>query len=459
MLSTTTLRSTFLADSARGEDLPRTWIGARLCGTGESCGLWDDLVGLPARDLRTHLLIIGATGSGKTIGIEHLIAQDIQTGHSFVVIDMRGDLAKNVLALCNGHVYADLIKVVDLRAGHPSHGFNPFFGAGEPHFRALGFIDAIENESESWGVQLQESMRNAALLLAGAGQPVTKLEAIFHDRSFRHSCLGTCTNEEVCAFWHRFDELSSEKQSAMASPVLNKVSLLWCTAKVASVLAHPDPINLGQHLNSPGSVTIVSLAMDELHGAARIMAGLFLRCFCREIFARVDIPESKRIPVRLYADEFSNFSGDDFESILAEGRRFKLSLVLAFQTIAQLSPKMRSMVLNNVGAKLVFRCGRDDSAHMSRDLTGDPRAFDFTTQKTGTCVLWRRGEEPFEVEISEPLIPNPEQLLEEVARFTREVVQEPVVQPHRESTTTELAIRMPASASTEGQVGTLEAWL
>lgn len=403
--------------------LPSHWIGARKGAPDTPEWPWDQLISLPPDQMKTHALVIGATGSGKTNLLHHLIAQDILEDHSFVVVDMRGDLVEAALSLCSTHVKPERLKVIDLRANHPSNGFNPLFGAGEPYFRALNVLDVIENESESWGVQLGETLRNALMILTEAGEPLTRLESLFYDRAFLMLCMQQCSAEQVTSFWQRFDSLSADKQAALASPVLNKVSLLFASKKLQSILSDEHPIDLAHHLNRPGSVTLVSLAVDELHGVARMMAQMVLSSICREVFARVSLPERRRCPLRIYVDEFENFNDHEFESLLAEGRRFRASLVLAHQTLAQLSSKMRSMMLNNVGVKIGFRCGREDSLTLSKDFSGDAHRLDFTVRPVGEALLWRRGEEPLAVEINEPLVHDLESEHESILRFTKAVVR------------------------------------
>jgi Type IV secretion-system coupling protein DNA-binding domain/TraM recognition site of TraD and TraG len=362
-----------------------------------------DLVSLSTRELKTHALVIGATGSGKTNLLHHLISQDIDRGHSIAVLDMRGDLIDSVLALCDERVDPESALLLDLRDKAGRVGFNPLYGSGEPYFRALNVLDVISQEAESWGVQLAETLRNALLLLAESAQPLTKLEAIFYDPEFRYQCIEHCEDDMVIAFWKRFHALSTEKQQTFAMPVLNKVSLLLATPSLRKVLGHKEPVELGPHLNSPFSVTLVSLAVDELHGAGRMVGRLMLSSICREIFARVSIPENQRVPVRLYVDEFEHFGGKEFEQILAEGRRFGLSLVLAHQTLSQLSSSMRSMILNNVGVKVAFRCGRDDAKILCHDITGTKDEFDVAELPVGSALLWTRGQGACEVEVNEPI--------------------------------------------------------
>lgn len=385
---------------------PYHWIGVKKKRKGIRWNLSDAMVSLTPQELRTHALTIGATGCGKTTYLHHLIAQDILLGHSFAILDLRGDLVSAALELCAGRVEPERIALFDLRERERPLGFNPIAGSGEPYFRALGVLDVVASESESWGVQLAETLRSAVLLLTEAGESLPCLDALFFDSEYRCRILERITDESVKGFWLRYGELSKEKQSALALPVLNKVSLLFATKALRRTLSNPKPLDLGRHLNTPGSIILVSLAADELHGAGRMMGNLMLASICREVFARVGIPEKDRNPVRLYVDEFEHFTAKAFEHILAEGRRFGLTLVIAHQTLAQLSPRVRSMILNNVGVKAVFRTGREDGGTLSRDLTGDPKALNLPALPVGEAMLWRRGQDLLRIEVNAPLIPN-----------------------------------------------------
>lgn len=367
----------------------------------------DSLVSIPIERLRTHALVLGDTGSGKTTLLHHLMVQDLSSEHSFVVLDLRGDLVSAAIELCAlSRVNPSLVKLLDLREKQKPFGFNPLFGAGEPYFRALNVLDAVADEASSWGVQLSETLRNALLLLAECGEPITYLERLFYDQSFRRSLLAKTSSQTLGAFWIRYGSESPERQKGLAMPVLNKVSLLFATAALRRILHHPTPIDLGALLNKRGSVLLVSLAVDEVHGAARMMGSLVLSSLCREIFSRAAEGERSRNPLRLYVDEFEHFAGSQFETILAEGRRFGLSLVASHQSLSQLTPKLRSMILANVGTKLLLRCGREDAVALSKDITGTTTDLDLTTLSTGEVVVWTRGEAPFVMEANEPLLKN-----------------------------------------------------
>ena len=162
--------------------VPRHWIGAwkgwqNLCTT-----LGDALVELTPADLSTHALVIGPTGIGKTILLIHLMAGYLLRGHSFIVLDARGDLAMSVVELAaRAGIDPSLVRFFNLREKLQPLGFNPLAGAGEAYYRALGLVDAVAAQSESWGVQLAETFRYAMLILAESGSNLTQLEALFYD--------------------------------------------------------------------------------------------------------------------------------------------------------------------------------------------------------------------------------------------------------------------------------------
>ena len=380
------------------------WIGARKDWKIRQAAKQPFLVSITPDELKTHALLLGSTGSGKTTALVHLIAQCIGTGRSLIVFDFRGALANSTFQLASLRVPAEKIALLDLREKLPLVGFNPLAGAGDPYFRALSVIDAVAEESESWGVQLSETMRYALLLLAAKGQPITNLERVLYDTDYREGLLKDFNDEQLTSFWERYGSLSKDRQGTLACPVMNKVSLLFATDGLRKLFSHPRPIDLAKHLNTPGSVLIISLAADELSGAGRMVGNIILNAIRREIFARIAIPEPKRNPVQLFVDEFEHFDSSVFEDFLAEARQYRLALIVAHQTLTQTNPKFRSLVLNGVGVKMFFRTGREDGVLLSKDLTGDAKAIDFNNVPVGEAYLWKKekGFEP--VLVNAPLL-------------------------------------------------------
>lgn len=442
-------------DTQKPLSLPNRWIGVQAGWQLFSKNPLSHMVSVSGGDMDTHTLVIGSSGMGKTNLFHHLIRQDLERGQSVCILNMRGDLISTCVELANGIVKPADAKIIDPRERARPFGFCPLQGSGEPYFRALGVLDAIEAVSESWGVQLAETSRFALMALAETGRRLTDIEALLTDASFRAWVRSQIKTESVASFWSRFDSLSFDKQASLTTPVLNKFSALFAPKVLAQIFGHSSPIDLEKQIDTRGSLTLVSLAVDELHSSGKMFGAIFLASLCREVFAKVGVGERHRNKLRLYVDEFEHFSGTDFETIFAEGRRFGFSIVVAFQTLAQLTPRMRSMILNNVGTKFVFRCGREDAATLAKDIFGDPRAYDLTELPVGYCVLWRRDIGIDEVEVNEPLIRNVGQLsasakdyLNDIYSFARGVIEArpslpcatpatvPHTEPHREPSRT-----------------------
>jgi len=354
-------------------------------------------------ELGRHGLILGATGSGKTVAITHLIAGAALRGDSVVIFDFRGDQVNDALTLLAGRVAPSLVKVIDLRDSSPHMGFDPLGGAGLPHKRALNVAASVKASSDSFGIQLEETLRYFLTALAEAGEPLTQLEPAFYDDTYRSWLIERIESENVRAFVSRFHEMRDDRKATLAMPVMNKLSGVFATRKLRAILSDRNPINLKEHLDQDGSVLLVSLAVDETSDVGRLFGALFLGCLTQIMFSRVGEAEHRRNPVLLLLDEFSHFAGEDIGSIIAEGRRFGFSVICAHQTLSQVNPNLRSLILGNVGLKMAFRLGRDDAQTMSAVLTGDRKAIDFTRLPVGTCIV-KRGNEPLVgIEINTPI--------------------------------------------------------
>lgn len=366
------------------------------CETGER-------LDFTASDFARHCYILGSTGCGKTSLILRLIDQDIQAEHSLVVVDLRGDLVAGVLGLCEKRdIDPARVTLLDLREKGRMFGFNPLSGAGEPFIRALHVLDVLASESPSWGVQLEETLRSVLLLMASSGVPLPRLHDVFFDPTFRDQCLKSVSDDDLTDFWARFNEFSKEKQHAWALPVLNKVTSLLAVPNLRRILGDCEPINLEEVLGKPGQIVLISLAVDELQRSARMFGSLVVSAIAREMLARVDVPERNRNPVRLYVDEFENMASESFEGLIAEGRRFKLSLVLSHQTLAQLPSKLRSVVRNNVGLQILFQVGFEDAQVVTRELGGERTLDDVRQLGVGQAFVQTRDGESALVQFDAP---------------------------------------------------------
>jgi len=83
---------------------------------------------------------------------------------------------------------------------------------------------------------------------------------------------------------------------------------------------------------------------------------------------RADIPEADRRDFFLYVDEFQNFTTGSFASVLSEARKFRLSLIVAHQYLAQVNEETADAVWGNVGSIVAFQVGSADAEMIAQQL-------------------------------------------------------------------------------------------
>ena len=324
---------------------------------------------LNRKDRLKHLYVLGSTGSGKTNLIAQLIEEDIARRTTVAILDLRGDLFDRVLSGLPESFELERLHMIDLRRPSSSEGINPFQCGSDPFSSALQMHGILKSAADSWGVQLDETLRCCLIALSFARRSLADLPLLLTNSSFRSAIVGKTPDPNTQAFFERFDSLSGDRQGAWILPVLNKVSPFLSHPTVRSVLSERRPIDLRLALDTPGSVVLCALAADRLHGLAGTFGCLMVNAIETAVSQRVDQAEHTRNPVHLYLDEFENFQSTAFESIIAEGRRFRLGLTLSHQNLHQLDSRLRHVVTNNAATRIYFRTGHLDAVELGRELS------------------------------------------------------------------------------------------
>ncbi|BDI31465.1 hypothetical protein CCAX7_35160 [Capsulimonas corticalis] len=358
-------------------------------------------VTLSPEQRRRHVYVLGATGTGKSNLLLRLIESDIAAGRSFCVVDLRGDLVDRILprlsAAGDAEHWRERLLLIDLRHEEDVVGFNPLVGPGDAYGRAFHVLEVLRQQSDSWGVQLEETLRNCLIALAETGGTLLEIEMMLCNASFRAATLAKVQDRYVQSFFQRFDQLSAEQRLGWSMPVLNKVTPLLAIPRLRRFFGGAHTVSLQKTLDRrSGQVILVSLAVDRLHQAAYLVGGLLVSAIQNAIMARVDLAEGDRIPVNLYVDEFETMASEQFETFIAEGRRFGLGLCLSHQNLSQMPTRLREVLLNNAHTQIYFQTGAGDAAQLAREVSLDLRRDALqrllTQQRTGEALIVQRGD-------------------------------------------------------------------
>jgi hypothetical protein len=338
--------------------------------------------GIRAEDRRAHIYIVGKTGAGKSSLLEMMIRQDILSDAGLALFDPHGDLAERIVSWIPTWRKSDLLYL-NVPDPEQPFGFNPL--ANVPLLRrsvtANGIVEALKKIfTDSWGPRLEFILRSALLLLLD--QPsatIADVLRLFHEPEFRLAAAGNATNEHVKKFWTTDFERYGRLKVEAVSPIENKLGAFLIDPFVSRILTVKDSTFDPREVMDAGRLLVVNLAKGKIGEAPSMLFGsLLVSALALAGLARADTAAPFRRDFVIYMDEFQTFTTLALAAMLAELRKYGLSIVAANQFLEQVSPEVRSALLGNIGTLIVFRVGATDALKLAKELGPNIDADDLT---------------------------------------------------------------------------------
>jgi hypothetical protein len=338
------------------------------------------LVRILLDDKRRHLYIVGQTGTGKTALLQEMARQDIESGDGLCVVDPHGDLAETMLGLIPAERTKDVVYFNPTDIERPV-GLNMLeFDQAHPEQKTfiinemIEIMDKLYDLRQVGGPMFEQYLRNAMLLVMG--DPVLKptimeIPKVLADAAFRKKLLSRCTNPSVVSFWTKEAERAGG-EFALANMVPYITSKL--NPFIANDIVRPIVGQVTTHFRlrdimDNRKILIVNLAKGVLGETNSYLLGMIMvGKIMAAALSRADRPESERTDFTLYIDEFQNVTTKTIASILAEARKYRLSMIMAHQFIAQLKEEIRDAVFGNVGTIIAFRVGPLDAELLEKQF-------------------------------------------------------------------------------------------
>lgn len=332
-----------------------------------------------------HTYVVGLTGRGKSKFLQNCLVQDILAGRGCAVIDPHGDLAKDVLRslISKGYFdqpgnYHQVVYVSPRRRDHiiPFNVLARPDGDTETYEIAQRVIAAFQR---TWAQTLaepprfQQIMRAALAVLIENGETLCNLYQLLTDDDYRLNLLAHITDDKVAVdcnafFENEFEQWGRDRPKMIASTT-NKVSALTDNPSTFYMLGQKE-----NHLNireimDQGKVLFIDLGECD-HETKKLFGTLIVTGFEQAALSRARAPKETRTPYYLYIDEFQDFAchpgaAETFSQMLSQVRKFGLHLVLANQSIAQLSQRLQN-ALSNAQTMVAFRISRSDAEVLAR---------------------------------------------------------------------------------------------
>jgi hypothetical protein len=327
--------------------------------------------GIRRADRRSHMYVIGKTGTGKSTLLKTLMAQDIAAGEGLALFDPHGDLAQEVVSLVPPSRRSDLIYLNVPDRSVEWH-FNPFAGvpADKHALAAAGMVEVFRKLwSAEWGPRLEHLLRNVVFtLLETPRTSLGDIPRLLSDREWRRSIVSQLANKEVRSFWaDEYEKYSPAFRAVVTAPLLNKVGAFLTDPLLHAILTgERSSFDLREVMDS-GKLLVVNLARGKIgEGPASLMGSLLVSSLGLAAFQRADTPQESRRDFYLYLDEFHTFATLSLASMLSELRKYHLNLILAHQYLSQLEPEVRDAVWGNAGTFVAFRVGALDAPTVAR---------------------------------------------------------------------------------------------
>ena len=371
---------------------------------------------IPIADLALHMIVSGKSGTGKSTFLANIFAQLANQGQAVILIDPHGDLANQVLDLIPPR---RINKTIYINPGDMawSVGFNPLDGVHPDRraARASEIVNAFRSIwGHSWGPRLEQILlQTLAALLEMENATLLGIQRMMLNKSYRDAVVRNIKDPLIAQFWTLEFPIYAKKQGSNDDPtasVLNKIGQVLASPAIRNMLGQKTSSFDLRHVMDNNYVVVVDLSKGALGpDHANLFGSLLVSCIGSAAMSRDDIPHEQRKQVALIIDEFPNYMTTSFADLLAEARKYRLSLTLAHQHLAQIPEKVRDAVIGNCGSTVAFRVGATDAEHFSREFDGlEPHNVTDTPNHHAWCRIMQFGEpsEPFLLQTLRPPQPH-----------------------------------------------------
>ncbi len=343
---------------------------------------------LKKEDRFRHMYIIGKSGSGKSVYIANMAVQDIKNGDGVCIVDPHGDLVEDVLA-CVPKERADDVVIFD-----PSDLERPV---------ALNMLESPNEEMKDFvcgemiaifyklfppemiGPMFEHNMRNFMLtLMADPNVPgtIAEIPRLISDAAFQKEWRAKVKDPVVRSFWeNEIDKTSDFHKSEMLGYLISKVGRFVENTMMRNIIGQQKSAFDFSEIMNKKKIFLVNLSKGKIGDINANLLGLIIVTKLQmAAMGRANMRKEDRHDFFLYIDEFQNFITPSIATILSEARKYRLSLIVAHQYMAQLAPKgdseIRDAVLGNVGSMFVGRIGIEGAELLEKEFSPVFTAFD-----------------------------------------------------------------------------------
>ncbi len=363
----------------------------------------DTQVFMQDEDRLRHLYVIGQTGTGKSVFLKNMVIQDIQAGNGCCFIDPHGTDILDILANVPKERFHDVIyfdpsytekpMALNMLEYDPAYPEQKTFVVNELFSIFQKLYGGVP---ESMGPIFEQYFRNATMLVIEdpeSGCTLLDVSRVMANKAYRDLKISRCKNPVVVQFWTEVAEKAGGEASLanIVPYITSKFDVFLANDIMRPIIAQEKSSFNFRDIMDNKKILLVNLSKGRLGDINANLIGLIIvGKILMAALSRVDSissspsttnaapgqPQAGIPPFYLYIDEFQNITTDSIATILSEARKYKLSLTVAHQFIAQLQEKIRDAVFGNVGSMVSFRVSSEDAEYLEKQFAPEFSAKD-----------------------------------------------------------------------------------
>lgn len=335
-------------------------------------------VPLPLSALARSIAIYGLPGSGKSVLIEIIASLIMQLRMEGLlmgigVVDIHSDtfhsLKRRAAWLSRKHPeIAHHLYLIDAVNPAWTVTVNPLelIEGEEPQRKARMFADLIASvfgEDSRSTPRLARVLFHALWTLILAKRPITVLPDLILDATTRMSILRRLRHHELSRYFEKEFPRTQREVVNYAESVLNRMQLVSDPA-IRDLLGSVSSSIRIRDLVMKGSIVLIHAPVSQLGESACLMlCAIFTALFFQAALSMATVQPEKRVPFLLCLDEYQAYVSSAITNLIAQARKFRMSVALSSQTISG-RPQIKELhqaILNTVGSIIAFRVSRSDA--------------------------------------------------------------------------------------------------
>lgn len=319
---------------------------------------------LNSYDFDKHSFIIGASGSGKSKLITLLIdklsnAPGLRQNYKLIVIDPHASLEDDLRDVADS-------SVVNFKG--QNDGAELFGGAGTDISAATELTGTLFKSllNEQHNPKLERVLRFALYVLMTAQvMSLDNLKRFVTDIEYRNQILTHVKeyvpNNIVQFFGTDFNEIRTQYYNEAISPIVSLVDEMQMQPSLAG--SDQNATSLAQIINTNFLTTFSLNKVSMGEKVVKTIAGLLIQ----QIFLLAQAKAFNQ-KIILIIDEVSVIQNPALSSILAEARKFGLSVILTQQYFGQIEKNLQDAIFANVMNYYVFKVSEEDARALEGNL-------------------------------------------------------------------------------------------